>query len=854
MSCVCTQHRTPRPLRPWRTLALLALGGLLASSALRAASDLDAARDLFRRGEYEQAQTAAEAGCKASAFEEDWWRLDAEVLLTRGRYEDAHTALLQAGRYVTASIRLRLLMREACLYTHRDDEAQQAWQEINSIIAVRQRASRDPEFLATAGEAALLAGADPKLILENFLKPGEQASPPLRDAVLAAGRLALIKRDYALASRTFYDALKTFGDDPDMLAGMAAAFQEDDGEQLLGYAGKALAINPHHVASHLLLADHLIDAEQYDLAKDELDEVLSVNPLQPEALALLSVAAELRNQTGPAAEYRTKALSTWAKNPRVDYVIGNKLSRNYRFTEGAAALRRSLELDETYTPARIRLAQDLLRLGRDDEGWKVAADAHDADGYDVEAFNLVTLHDQLDKFTTVEDAHFKVRMGKDEAPVYGDRALALLERARDKLTAKYGLNLDKQVTVEIYPDPKDFAVRTFGMPDMGGFLGVCFGSVITVNSPATSSANWEAVLWHEFTHVITLTITRNRMPRWLSEGISVYEEWQANPGWGMLMSLSHRDRILEGKMQPISGMSAAFLQAKSPQDMQFAYFQSALVVKFLIDHYGLDHLKALLQALGADEDINEAFAKHFAPLDTLNTDFAAYAQTEAKKLGGNFDLTQPKDALGQAAAAIDPRNFHARVQQVGRLIADEKWTEARTALTELTAGGLYRSGAENPHLLLAKVCAKLNDSAGEKAAWATVAAHEGDALDPVTHLLTLAEAAHDPAETVRWGEAWLAINPLAPTPWRALLTAHESRSENAPAIQAAQVLLKLDPPDLASVHYRLARLLQPTDPAAARRHVLQALEEAPRFRAAYDLLSSLPAAPPVPDSTPAPTP
>ena len=55
------------------------------------------------------------------------------------------------------------------------------------------------------------------------------------------------------------------------------------------------------------------------------------------------------------------------------------------------------------------------------------------------------------------------------------------------------------------------------------------------------------------------------------------------------------------------------------------------------------------------------------------------------------------------------------------------------------------------------------------------------------------------------------------------------------------MLLQLDPPDLPGIHYRLAKQLQATgDLAGARLQVLQALEDAPRFRAAYELLSKLP--------------
>jgi len=49
-------------------------------------------------------------------------------------------------------------------------------------------------------------------------------------------------------------------------------------------------------------------------------------------------------------------------------------------------------------------------------------------------------------------------------------------------------------------------------------------------------ATRESTLWHELAHVVTLSATHNRMPRWLSEGISVYEERQRDPAWGMKMN------------------------------------------------------------------------------------------------------------------------------------------------------------------------------------------------------------------------------------------------------------------------------------------------------------------------------
>ncbi len=168
---------------------------------------------------------------------------------------------------------------------------------------------------------------------------------------------------------------------------------------------------------------------------------------------------------------------------------------------------------------------------------------------------------------------------------------------------------------------------------------------------------------------------------------------------------------------------------------------------------------------------------------------------------------------------------------------------AREKLTPLLETGAYLPGSDNFHTLLARAAAGQIDTATERDALLAIATHEADALAPVTRLLSLARDEQDWTAVARWADAWLAINPLAPTPWRALLDAHEHTGDHAAAAHAGETLLRLDPPDFASLHFRVAQQLQSIDPDRARRHTLQALEEAPRFRAAYDLLATLPPSP-----------
>jgi tetratricopeptide (TPR) repeat protein len=150
-----------------------------------------------------------------------------------------------------------------------------------------------------------------------------------------------------------------------------------------------------------------------------------------------------------------------------------------------------------------------------------------------------------------------------------------------------------------------------------------------------------------------------------------------------------------------------------------------------------------------------------------------------------------------------------------------------------------QSGGNNAYAMLAAVHRGLNETAAERVALEQWAAREADAVDAYLRLMELAEQAQDWKVVAQNAERYLAVNPLVPSPYRFLAAASEALGETRPAIGAYQKLLRLDPADPADVHFRLARLLHSNNDPAAKRQVLQALEEAPRFRAAHRLLLEL---------------
>jgi len=795
---------------------------------------------LYYRGQYEKAIEEAAIGRADQPWTERWWQLEARAMLQTGRYQEAYQLLSEAISVRYASIRLRLMVREAALYANDIGAAESTLSEIDRIIRSSGRFSYDPDSLVAIGDAAILLGIEPRIVLENFYKRAQEESEPVASAFLSAGNLALSKDDYSLASKTFQAGLKNFPDNPDLWHGLASSFIEGDRSKLLEYAENALNLNEKHTGARILIAQHLVDAEAYDEAIEQLGFALEVNPLHPEALALKAAIAYLRSNNDEGDRLRETAMSSWRTNPKVDHLIGRVLSRKYWFNEGAASQRLALAYQPDYLPAKIQLAQDLLRLGRESEGWDLADEVHKADAYNISAYNLVSLRDKLDDFVTLETEHFRIRISKEEAPIYGQRAIDLLEPAYRYLTRRYDVAIPEKVTVEIYPNPADFEVRTFGTPGNPGYLGVCFGPVFTINSPATSLANWEAVLYHEFCHSVTLTLTRNRMPRWLSEGISVYEERERNKAWGQMMTVDYRDRILGGRMQAISEMSAAFMTAQTGEDTQFAYFQSYLVVEFLYRSYGIEAMRAVLRDLAEGVGMNDALAQRVAPLDELDERFLAHAQAQAKKLGGSYSFAKAEGILEQTIEILDPSpNYFKDMEAIQPLVDEENWNEAREKLEAIIADSGYIPGSENAHSMLAYIYRKLDETELERDALEQIATQEGNRIDPVVRLLEIALEQDNPPEVLRWANAWIAIKPIAIEPWRALFTTHARFRYEADAIATGEVLVELDPSDIAQVHYELARQHQRRSPEVARRHALMALEEAPRFKLAYQLLSDL---------------
>ncbi len=832
--------------------ALFGAMAVFSSAAAQNATGIAVGQAMFLKGDYaeclEFSRLAKPNGVDFPAFA----ALEIRTLLETGNVAEALKRGMTLWRRAPFDPELALAMAAAL---RANGQAAQAQAVMERALQVEPTppAAGDSRATVAYGELLLAAGLDAKEVLNRYLEPAKKANPAGREAYLAIGRLALANHDRELAGENFRDGLKKFPNDPEFLLGMARSGlelpqdQRISDEGILTYADLALRANPKFTAALLFKAEQLSGRKNFKDAKVTLKSLLEVNPAHPEAWAQSAALAFLEEDTAGAEKALKEARKFWRNNPTVSKTVGVTLAAHYRFAEAIKFLRQASDEDPRDPSIRLELGSNQLRFGQLDEGWENVAFAHDADPYNVAAFNLITLREKLKNYPVREKDGVRLRMSPEDMAVFGDRALELAARAKRTLADKYKISLSQPVMVEMLPRQEDFAIRTFGLPGGEAFLGVCFGPLITMTSPRgrLGRANWEAVLWHEMAHTITLDATRHRIPRWLSEGISVYEERQVDPGWGQGMTAEYRERFLSGKMPDVVKLDESF----AGPDIMFGYYHASLVVEFIIDRFGIGAMHSILADLSAGKPLDQALAKRTLPIADLESAFQDFAKKLASAYGPDLDWSPMADADyiayredPAAWVAAHPKRYAATMMWVSKLMEDKDWKPAKAQLEKVIAAEPNNREEYNPYQALSLVCRGLGDETGERAALTKLLQIDSNSSEASARLLELSGAL-PASDRLATADRMLETNPFQEQAYRKLAAAAKETGAAGRSREAFKSLLALEPRDASRLHYELATLLRDSDPQAARREVLKALEENPRFELALEFLVRLPPSP-----------
>jgi tetratricopeptide (TPR) repeat protein len=498
---------------------------------------------------------------------------------------------------------------------------------------------------------------------------------------------------------------------------------------------------------------------------------------------------------------------------------------NRRYEEGIQYFRKAIELDPQLYSARSKLGINLMRLGQNDEAYKQLELCFNNDYQDTATRNSLKLMDSYKNFVTVSTPTTVLKLHKKEADLLRPYFQSEMERAMATYEKKYKLKLEKPVQVEVYPDHEDFAVRTLGMPGLGA-LGVTFGYSVAMDSPSgrkPGTFHWASTLWHEMSHVYTLTATGHRVPRWFTEGLAVHEETAISPDWGDRLSPDVISSIKNKKLLPIVGLDRGFVHPTAPGQVIVSYFQAGRICDYINEKWGWDTLLAMLHDFGAGEDTASVVRKELKiEPEEFDKRFLAYVEADTKNAVDHFDewkkslksifeKSKTKDwsaVIKEGTAIRDMYPDYVEEHSVYEALAEAYLAKGdkKAAIEELLR--YEKIGGRDPESL--KLLSKTLEEAGRTA-------EAADALNRLNFIYPMDTAAHRSL-----GGLWL------------------TQGNVKGAIREFAAVLAKNPQDLAQAHFDLARAYHADkQDEQAKEELLAALEAAPGFRPAQKLLLEL---------------
>ena len=123
---------------------------------------------------------------------------------------------------------------------------------------------------------------------------------------------------------------------------------------------------------------------------------------------------------------------------------------------------------------------------------------------------------------------------------------------------------------------------------------------------ADDDFHWGTTLWHEMAHVFTLEATNHLVPRWFSEGVSVYEEWSTGPLPGRHIPLPVLAAIKEDKFLPVAELDRGFIRPTYEAQVIVSYMQAGLICEYIAGRFGQEALARMLEEFRDGKDTAQA--------------------------------------------------------------------------------------------------------------------------------------------------------------------------------------------------------------------------------------------------------
>ena len=708
------------------------------------------------------------------------------------------------------------------------DAARQCYQTLSTSAA-------DP---ANKAEAWWALG-DAKRANE-FFKTASKQQPSNSMILTRWGDLFTATHQYAEAQKLYSEALALDNQNvwADLGTGIVLSNSHDPAGKLYLSALLEQEDLPNGVRlkAQLVAALSAIEAEELKIAEDLLQQAESVandHDLPQAEVYALKAALALRAGE-PHQPWIDKSL---ADNPAYGnaYAIPAHIYMiTFRYDETGQLYQKAVDVQPDHWTAHLELGANHLRQNRGKAAREHYEIAYSGDPFNPAIVNSLRMMDTYDTFEVLSFPEnpgekklpiVSLRLDSKEADVLAPYVARLSQQAIATLSERYQYTLSNTATVEVYPNHEDFIVRTLGMPGMA-LLGVAFGDVVAMDSPTAQAGNdyhWGTTLWHEIAHIFTLKASGHNVPRWFTEGISVFEEWRTGPLPGIRIPNHVWQSLGEHEFLPIAELDSGFIRPEYDNQVIVSYMQGGLICEFLETQYSFDKLLGILTAYRDGLNTSQAIEK--------------VMQMSTEQFDKEF---QEFYAANFAKFAEQLPEFNELRSGAEKLIQEEQWQEAEKLADQAIAMMPNYVAADSPYLTKALAQNNQDQIDQEIATLKTFWQRGGYQKAP---LLRLAEHMLEQEQTTEAAAVLQAYNLVDPFN----LEVHQLLGDTlilqgnaADALVEYEVALALKPLDKAAAWYRVAKANQQLgNLEPARRQVLQALDVAPHFRPAQKLLRTL---------------
>ena len=195
----------------------------------------------------------------------------------------------------------------------------------------------------------------------------------------------------------------------------------------------------------------------------------------------------------------------------------------------------------------------------------------------------------------------------DGGAAFGKRAAKIADDAVRAVSTLLGVTERDPIDFFVYGDRTAFydVIGPGARENVGGEAHPDIRTLFANIGPAAVNDPWVGtVIPHELTHLVFDTAVANPYhypPRWLNEGIAVYE----SEGYGQGDRSAIKAAAAAGSIMPLQALSDQF---PTSRDRFFlAYSESVAAVWYLVDRYGPDAMVRLVRSYAGGVSDDEAF-------------------------------------------------------------------------------------------------------------------------------------------------------------------------------------------------------------------------------------------------------